>query len=236
MRGAVSDQFLTASLWVVYTVAAAAVIIWSALRASADYGSLLAEALRQPWAALGIYLPILLGLGVQLAGRRFWAWPYVYLLVLVLGMSGAMEDLGDQMYAYGGSAVWVLTVFAAESVGLTLGRWLHRYVGIAFFLGAGCWMLIEALRGREPGPVGRWQTLTLVLAGALLLVHAAIQGNLYLRRQRSEQALLKEPAPPPAQPRLVDQSKQRPWHIMVGQEPSTATDAESPPEDNTKHV
>jgi len=235
MRSAAADQYQTASLWGVYTVAAAVVIIWSALRAADDYGSLLAEALRQPWAALGIYLPILLGLAVQLVGRRFWAWPYVYLLVLVLGMTGAMEDLGDQMYAYGGSAVWVLTVFAAESVGLTLGRWLHRYVGIAFFLGAGCWMLIEALRDRAPGPIGRWQTLTLIVAGGLFLVHGAIQANLYFRRQRSDQALLREP-PAPAPAKLVDKAKQRPWHILVGEEPSPAADGGTSAEDNTKNA
>jgi len=236
MRGLAADQYLTASLWGVYTVAAATVIIWSALSAAAGYGSLLAEALRHPLIALGIYTPIVLGLGVQLAGRRFWAWPYVYLLILALGMTGAMEDLGDQMYAYGGSAVWVLTVFAAESVGLALGRWLHRYVGIAFFLGAGCWMLIEALRDREPGQIGRWQTLTLLMAGTMFVVHAVIQANLYIRRLRSDQAVLGEPAPAPPAPvmaRLVDKARQQPWHILVGEEPPAPTDGDSATGDNT---
>lgn len=241
MRGVLADQYLIAGLWAAYTVAAAVVVVWSALLVAGGYDSLLARAFSQPWVALGLYAPLVLGLLVQLIGRRFWAWPYVYMLVLALGMAGTTEDLGDQMYAYGGSAVMVLTVFVAESVGLTLGRWLHRYAGAAFFIGAGCWMFIEGLREREPEPIGRWQSWTLVLAGSLFLAHAAIQAHLFLKRQhlertgqqeRPEQEVATES---PAAPKPVVGAAHQPWLIRAEEPAPASGDAEAAAEDNTKN-
>jgi hypothetical protein len=243
MRDFLADHYLTAGLWAAYTVVAAVVVIWSALLVISGYDSLLANALSQPWVALGLYAPVLLGLIVQLIGRRFWAWPYVYLLVLAMGVACTSEDIGDQMYAYGGSAVLVLTVFVAESVGLAFGRWLHRYAGAAFFVGAGCWMFIEGLRVREPAPIGRWQSWTLVLAGSLFLIHAAIQAGRYLSRQRAIQQELLElagqaaeaqekpalPAPPPTLG-----AEHEPWHIKPWDEALKSADAEVSQGDNNR--
>lgn len=244
MRGLLADHYLTAGLWCAYTVAAAVVVVWSALLVVGGYESPLADALGQPWVALGLYAPVLLGLIVQLVGRRFWAWPYVYLLVLSLALAGTSEDIGDQMYAYGGSAVLVLTVFVAESVGLAFGRWLHRYVGAAFFVGSGCWMLIEGLRAKEPAAIGRWQSWTLLLAGGLFLIHAAIQVGRYLRQQRQQQLEPPRPAepeeeeqqelePPPPPPPTVG-AEHEPWRIKPWDEALKAADADSSAGDNTK--
>jgi len=245
MRGIFADHYLTAGLWGAYTVAAAVIIVWSALLVVSGYDSLLANALGRPWIALGLLAPVVLGLIVQLIGRRFWAWPYVYLLVFALGVAGTSEDIGDQMYAYGGSVVLVLTVFVAESVGLACGRWLHRYAGAAFFIGAGCWMFIEGLRVREPPPIGRWQSWTLILAGSLFLVHAAIQAGRYLSRQRSEQQMQREqPAPEEnydeeqepqaAPPPPTVGAEHQPWRIRPWEEALKSADGDKAQEDNSK--
>jgi hypothetical protein len=73
----------------------------------------------------------------------------------------------------------------------------------------------------------------------MFVVHAVIQANLYIRRLRSDQAMLGEPAPDPPVPataKLVDKARQQPWHILVGEEPPAPTDGDSATEDNTKHA
>lgn len=236
MRGITNAQLWTASFWGAYTIAAATAIIWSALVVAHGHDSLLATMLSRPWVALSTYAPVLIGLIVQLAGRRFWAWPYVYVLVLVLAVTGTSGDIGDQMYAYGGSVVWVLTVFAAESVGLTLGRWLHRFVGIAFFLGAGIWMLAEGFRTHRPDLVDRWVAQILILAGGMFFIHAAIQLANYRRAQQAAppaQTTADEPREPsPALPQPATGAEHNPGVIQPVESSGDAADIQPGKEDN----
>lgn len=237
MRGIAAAQLWTASFWGAYTIAAATAIIWSALLVVHGHDSLLATMFSRPWVALCAYAPIIIGLIVQLAGRRFWAWPYVYLLVLVLAITGTTGDIGDQMYTYGGSVVWVVTVLVAESVGLTLGRWLHRFIGIAFFLGAGAWMLVEGFRLQQNDLADRWQVQTLILSGGLFIIHAAVQLANYRRAQRSAPLVQpedepQEPLPSPPEPAVG--ANQQPWIIQSEEIDGESPDVQDGAGDNTK--
>jgi hypothetical protein len=238
MSGIAAARIWTAGFWGAYAVAAAAVIIWSALLVSHGHDSQMAALLSRPWVALCAYAPVVIGMVMQLAGRRFWAWPYVYLLVFALAITSTTGDIGDQAYAYGGSVVWVVTVLVAESVGLTLGRWLHRFIGIAFFLGAGAWMLIEGFRGQDSGLVSRWQSQTLLLAGGLFVIHAAIQLANY-RRKREAQAMTyaeeQTATPPPASmPEKTGETGES-WIVQSGDSAAQSPDAQAGEGDNKGH-
>lgn len=181
MNGAGPSRILAAVILGSYTLAAVAVVLWSLLFSDQSPAGLLGSALQRPLIAAALFAPLVIGLVVQWAGRRLWAWPYVYLVVFCLALGTRAADIGDAVYLHSSAAVWVLTVLVAEAVGLALGRWLHRFVGIAYFLGAGAWLLIAAFGQTGHGTVGRWQIWTLGLAGALFLLHAAFQLLNHLR-------------------------------------------------------
>jgi len=201
MRTLPPASLVTVGLWGIYTIAATGVLAWSIVVLTSGIETPLGNLLGHPLASLAILAPVVLGLLVQMIGRRFWAWPYVYLLAIALVLSGNPRDFFDQAYAYASLLVWVFTVFVAESVGLSLGRWLHRFVAIAFFIGASGWMLIEAFTEKDTALVARWQALILALAGGLFLIHAGIQLYNYRRDQKLKPAepSVAEDEPEPAE-------------------------------------
>jgi len=158
-----------------YTLAACIVLLWAASYSSPAASSPLAGVLANPLGALAVFAPFVLGLVVQLIGRRFWAWPYVYMVVFCQTLPGVEMDFADQVYGYITALVWILTVFVAESVGLAAGRFIHRYVGIAFFLVAGSWLLFTGLGYSQDSQVDRWHAWLLFFAGVMFYVHTGFQ-------------------------------------------------------------
>ncbi|MBN2082044.1 hypothetical protein JW859_07535 [bacterium] len=237
MRILPPSSLVIAGLWGAYLIAATAVLAWSVVVLGSGLQTQLGGLLSRPLVALAVLAPIVLGLLVQMIGRRFWAWPYVYLLVFALVLSGDPRDFVDQAYAYASLLVWVFTVFVAESVGLSLGRWLHRFVGIAFFIGAGGWMLIKAFTEKDPSLVARWQALILALAGGLFLIHAGIQLYNY-RRSLETQAAESEPEPveatEPAPPEPTVGESEGPWRVVSAEQPPAA-DQSGDNGDNKQH-
>jgi len=209
MNGAGPSRVQAAVILGCYTIAAAGVVYWSSLQTERAAGSLLAAALEQPLPAAAVLAPVVIGLAVQWVGRRLWAWPYVYLVVLSLALGSRAADVGDAVYLHSSAAVWVLTVLIAESVGLALGRWLHRFVGIAFFIGAGIWLLTAGLGQRGGDAVGIWQTWILTVAGALFLLHAGFQLLNYWRSRPRPPAAAVEAGPTagPAAPSMPPGSR-----------------------------
>jgi hypothetical protein len=216
MHGAGPSRAQAAVILGTYTIAAAGVVFWSSLQTERASGSLLAAALERPLTAAAVLAPVVIGLVVQWIGRRLWAWPYVYLVVLSLALGSRAADVGDAVYLHSSAAVWVLTVLVAESVGLALGRWLHRFVGIAFFIGAGSWVLVTGLGQGSQDAVGYWQAWILAVAGALFLLHAGFQLLNYWRsRPRPPAAAARvepaaEQAAPPA-PASIDPESAEEW-------------------------
>lgn len=156
-----------------------------------NLAELLPPAAASPLGPALLALPALLGLGLQLAGRRLWTWPYVYLLSLYLVHTAAAIDTADRLYLYSSQLAAILTIALAESLGLSLGRWFNRPAAIGYFCAVGVVQIVYAF-DTAGGPLPLWiKQVTFNAAGALFLAQAAIQ--LYINR-RAEAAGLDEAA------------------------------------------
>jgi len=142
------------------------------------------------WLAWALLLPVLAGLVLTLATKRLWAWPYVYLLGLLLALTsaGAYTPTVDQMYLYTSELVLVLTILVAEAIGLSVGRWLSRAAGMTYFLAAAVWQVVHAVRAPGSVLVVTWQRWSLGLGALLFAVHAVIQFVLWRRDWKAQLA------------------------------------------------
>jgi len=140
------------------------------------------------WLAWALLLPVLAGLVLTLATKRLWAWPYVYLLGLLLALTsaGAYTPTVDQMYLYTSELVLVLTILVAEAIGLSVGRWLSRAAGMTYFLAAAVWQVVHAVRAPGSVLVVTWQRWSLGLGALLFAVHAVIQFVLWRRDWKAQ--------------------------------------------------
>lgn len=126
-------------------------------------------------------LPAVVGVLLQLLGRRLWTWPYVYLLSLSMVHSAAGIDEADRIYLYSSQLAAILAIALAETIGLSMGRWLNRPSAIGYFCAVGIVQMFYAFSSGDnllPDWIGQ---VTFSVAGALFLVQGAIQ--LYINRR-----------------------------------------------------
>jgi hypothetical protein len=168
-----------------YTIAAAAAIIWlvnylplAATRTSA------AQLLANPLYATLIFLPVFIGLLLTILMGRFWVWPYIYLAALLQSMVPLGINFEEEIFAYVTKVVLVVFVLVAEGFGLMGGKLLHRFIGIAFFFGAGAWLLIQGRHFFGSQPDGEQHNFLMTLAGGLFFVHALVQVENYVVEHR----------------------------------------------------
>ena len=163
-----------------------------------------------------LLLPVLLGWALQHYPRRLLAWPYAYLVALLLALRGAAGSDVDQAYAYAGECVLLAAIVLAELLGLSLGRWLHRAAAAAFFAAAALWQFIEAWRSYAAGAGGSWHAATLACGALLFCVQAALQYRRY-REQLAEE--LQPQLPPGGLPEGPA------WVIRVDADPAAGAEA-----------
>ncbi|HES58445.1 MAG TPA: hypothetical protein ENO21_03345 [Firmicutes bacterium] len=164
----------------VYAACALAAAIILPLR-TGNLSELLPPEAMSPAAPVLLALPALVGLALQLAGRRLWTWPYVYLLSLYLVHTATAIDTADKLYLYSSQLAALLTIALAESLGLSIGRWFNRPAAIGYFAAVGVIQIVYAFDTAQ-GPLPLWiKQLTFNAGGALFLVQAAIQ--LYINRR-----------------------------------------------------
>ena len=158
-----------------YTLLAGVVVQRAIAVVTHGADSPLAYILCRPAGALAVLAPIVIGLAIQVAGRRFWAWPWVYLLVFWQALPGLEMDFADQVYGHTTMIVWVLTIFIAESVGLAAGRFIHRWVAVGWFLVGGTWLFVSGSAHPQADALDRWLVRLMVTAGLLFHVHTGCQ-------------------------------------------------------------
>lgn len=164
-----------------YTIAAAGGVIWlvNYLSTTATRTST-AQLLANPLHAVIIFLPVFIGLLLTILMGRFWVWPYIYLAALMQSMVPLGINFEEEIFAYVTKVVLVVFVLVAEGFGLMGGKLLHRFIGIAFFFGAGVWLLIQGRHFFGSQPDGEQHNFLLALAGGLFFIHALVQVENYV--------------------------------------------------------
>ena len=103
---------------------------------------------------------------------------------------------------------------------------------------AGAWMLTEGFRSQQPDLVDRWQAQTLILAGGLFIIHAAVQlanyrrAHMKARPAETAEDEAQDPPLPPPQPETG--AGKEPWIIQPAKTSGTSADLEHSEEGNKK--
>jgi len=126
-------------------------------------------------------LPAIAGVLLQLLGRRLWTWPYVYLLSLAMVHTASGIDEADRIYLYSSQLATILAIALAETIGLSLGRWLNRPSAIGYFCAVGVIQICYAFSSGDHLLSDWIEQVTFSVAGAMFLVQCAIQ--LYINRK-----------------------------------------------------
>jgi len=170
----------TAAFAIVYCACALA----AAVHLSATRGNLsllLPPHASSPLLPVLLAVPALIGLVLQLGGRRLWTWPYVYLLSLTLVHTASGIDEADRIYLYTSQLAAVLAIALGETIGLSLGRWLNRPAAIGYFCAGGAAQIVYAFSAGD-NLIPDWiEQVTFSAGGSLFLVQGVIQ--LYINRR-----------------------------------------------------